>query len=148
MNRRHFFLAAGAVALSPALPAAAGPATITSTMATDALSANAVRLLKWMRHLNATSVSQPADAVRYHEIKELHAHGLLSDPALEEGSVGYDSISGGLRLEDRVSFDLTEAGHAKAEAVFGDAFYPYEPLRLSTVVGPPSDAFSITARRA
>ena len=146
MNRRHFFLAAGAVALSPALPAAAGPVVVSTVRAAGRapLSANAKHLLVTMRHLNATAISQPEPTKLYNEIVELRNHGLLSEPTRREGLTTYDSIEGAFKAEDRLVFDFTEEGQRVAAELFeaSEDFDPYSVVHLSTTTGPSSYSLS------
>ena len=150
MNRRHFFLAAGAVAFVPALPAPVVAEVISTVRAGGLapLSANAKHLLVTMRHLNATAISQPEPTKLYNEIVELRDHGLLSEPTRSEGLTAYDSIKGAIKAEDSLVFDFTEEGQRVAAELFeaNKGFDPYSVVHLSTTTGP--DSFSLLAGKS
>lgn len=145
MNRRHFFLAAGAVALSPALSAPGAVKAVSLPAGGLApLSANAKQLLATLHHLNSSAISQPASIRLYDEIVELKAHGLLAEPFVEKGVSSYSSIDGEIKGEDAVVFEFTPAGKQAAADHFDDAlsFDPYSAVHLTTTTGPESYTMS------
>lgn len=145
MNRRSFLVAGAALAVVPAAPAAeASVNRAVIRFVPDApfgvtpLSPNAQHLLKWMRHLNAQTLSFTANdpKVSYDEVEELRRRGLID-------------VSDGLIPEARcVSYTLTPEGQDLSVRLFDATtdFSPFEPLRLtSTTVDKVTLSAGITA---